>query len=126
MTLANRGGARTVNTIEPKKYLVISLKTVIIGVSLFLALFPIATFLVGYGLAARFSSMDIYKIASYVLVIGGAVGFVNFIVALNSPDLGLDLLLYVNSTILWVGGICLFIIGLGMYKERSELTADVA
>ena len=92
----------------------------------FLALFPIATFLTGYGLAARFSSMDVYKIASYTLVIGGAVGFVNFIFALNSPDLGLDLLLYVNSAILWIGGICLFIIGLGMYKGRSELTAEAA
>ena len=92
----------------------------------FLALFPIATFLTGYGLAARFGSMDVYKIASYLLVIGGAVGFINFIIALNSPDVGIDLLLYVNSVVLWVGGICLFIIGLGMYKGRSELTADAA
>ncbi len=92
----------------------------------FLALFPIATFLTGYGLAARFGSMDLYKIASYLLVIGGIVGFINFIIALNSPDVGLDLLLYVNSIVLWVGGICLFIIGLGMYKGRSELTTEAA
>ncbi len=92
----------------------------------FLALFPIATFLTGYGLAARFGSMDIYKIASYVLVIGGLVGFVNFIVALYLPEFGVNLLLYVNSAVLWIGGGCLFIIGLGMYKERSELTADAA
>lgn len=92
----------------------------------FLALFPIATFLTGYGLAARFSSMDIYKIASYLLVIGGAVGFVNFIIALNSPDVGLNLLLYVNSAILWIGGACLFIIGLGMYQGRSELSVEAA
>lgn len=92
----------------------------------FLALFPVATLLTGLGLAGRFGSMDVYKIASYLLVIGGIVGLINFIVALNSPEVGLDLLLYVNSFVLYVGGVCLFIIGLGMYKGRSELTADVA
>ena len=93
---------------------------------MFLAVFPIATLLTGLGLAARFGSMDVYKIASYLLVIGGIIGLVNFIIALNSPELGLDLLLFVNSAVLYIGGICLFIIGLGMYKGRSELTADVA
>lgn len=100
---------------------------VTIGVTMtFLALFPIATLLTGLGLSARFGSMDIYKIASYLLVLGGIIGMVNFIVALNAPDVGLDLLLYVNSIVLWVGGVCLFIIGLGMYRGRSELSTDAA
>ena len=72
---------------------------------MFLALFPIATLLTGLGLVSRFASMDVYKIASYVLVVGGIVGLVNFIIALNAPDVGLDLLLYVNSLVLWAGGI---------------------
>ncbi len=98
-----------------------------IGITLtFMALFPLATLLTGIGLAGRFGSMDIYKIASYLLVLGGIVGLVNFIVAINAPEVGLDLLLYVNSVVLYIGGICLFIIGFGMYKGRSELTADVA
>jgi hypothetical protein len=92
----------------------------------FMALFPIGTLLTGLGLAARFGPMNIYKIASYLLVIGGIVGLVNFIIALNSPDVALDLLLYVNSAVLYVGGISLFIIGLGMYQGRSELSAESA
>ena len=110
-------------------FAVVALETHVISIAVmmaFFALFPIGTLLLGLGLAGRFGSMDIYKIASYVLVIVGLIGVVNFLIAINSPDVGLDLLLYVNNSVLYLGGISLFIIGLGMYKGRSELTADVA
>ena len=92
----------------------------------FMALFPLATLLLGLGLAARFESMDIYKIASYLMVLGGLLGVVNFVIALNAPDVGLDLLLYVNNTVLFILGGCLFIIGWGMYRGERELSMGAA
>ena len=91
-----------------------------------MALYPLASIMVGIGLSSRFASMDVYKIAGYVLVLAGLVGLVNYLIALNAPDVGLQNLLYVNSAVLYIGGICLFIIGLGMYKGRSELTEVAA
>ena len=41
MSSADRKGERILKSLDPKKYLVISLKTVIIAVSVFLALFPV-------------------------------------------------------------------------------------
>ena len=90
----------------------------------FMALFPLATLLLGLGLTARFGSMDVYKTASVLMVLGGLLGVVNFIVALNAPDVGLDLLLYVNNSALYILGICLFIIGLGMYQGKRELSLE--
>lgn len=92
----------------------------------FAAVFPLASIMVGLGLAARFRNMDIYKIVSYVLVLVGLVGLVNFLIAISAPDVGLDLVLYVNTVVLNIGAVCLFIVGLGMYLGRSELSEDAA
>ena len=90
----------------------------------FVALAPIASSMVGLGLANRFASMDIFKVVSYLLVAGGLVGLANFLFALNSPDLGIQSLLLVNTLVLYVQGVCLMIIGYGMYKGRSELAEE--
>jgi hypothetical protein len=90
----------------------------------FVALAPLASSMVGIGLSKRFASMDIYKVASYVLVAGGAVGLANFLFAMNSPDLGIQSLLLVNTLVLYVQGVCLIIIGYGMYQGRKELTEE--
>ena len=101
--------------------------TEMIAVTLtFVALFPLASMLVGLGLSHRFGSMGVYKIASYLLVLGGLVGLFNFLVSINAPDVGLDLLLYVNTVALYVGGVCLFIMGFGMYRGRDELAGQAS
>ena len=80
--------------------------------------------MVGIGLSKRFAAMDLYKAASYILVVGGLVGLVNFIFALNSPELGIESLLLVNTIVLYVQGVCLIIIGYGMYQGRKELAEE--
>ncbi len=90
----------------------------------FVVLFPLAAMMVGIGLSKRFVSMDAFKASSYVLAATGFVGLINFLVVINSPDLGLPLMLWINSAVLYIGAISLFIIGFGMYKGRSELSDE--
>ena len=82
----------------------------------FFALFPLATVMVGIGLSKRFDAMDVYKLTSYVLAIGGVIGLVIYLTAMNAPDLGIQTLLWINSVVLYIQSIGLFIIGYGMYK----------
>ena len=63
----------------------------------FIALLPLATIMVGIGLSQRFGSMDIYKLTSYVVAIGGIIGLVIYLTAMNAPDLGIQTLLWINS-----------------------------
>ncbi len=90
----------------------------------FAALAPIASGMVGIGLAARFASMNLFKAASYILVIGAIVGLANFLFAMSSPELGIRFLLLVSILVLYVQGICLIIIGYGMHKGQAELTEE--
>ena len=90
----------------------------------FVALAPLASSMVGLGLSKRFASMDLFKVASYLLVAGGVVGLVNFLFAINSPDLGVQSLLLINTLVLYVQGISLIIIGYGMYRGRGELAEE--
>ena len=92
----------------------------------FLCIFPFASILVGVGLASRFSSMNIYKIASIGLVVIGVAGYVNFLTAQHFPEYDLTLLVYINNMVLSIGAICLFIIGVGMYRGREELVQQEA
>ncbi|MDE2844769.1 MAG: hypothetical protein OXN21_15530 [Chloroflexota bacterium] len=90
----------------------------------FLSIYPFASMMVGLGLARRFASMNIYKIASIGLFVVGAAGFINFVVAQHFPAIALDLLLGVNNSLLSLGALCLFIVGVGMYRQRRELLPD--
>ena len=92
----------------------------------FLSIYPAASVLVGVGLTTRFGSMNIYKIASIGLVAVGIAGFVNFLTAQHFPEYNLTLLVYINNMVLTIGGICLFIIGLGMCRGREELISTAA
>ena len=95
------------------------------GVTLaFVALAPIASSMFGLGLASRFASMDLLKVACYVLPAGGLVGLVNFLFAMNAPDTGVQSLLLVNTLVLYIQGVCLILVGFGMYQERKELTVE--
>ena len=90
----------------------------------FVALAPIASSLVGLGLSKRFNEMNFSKFGCYMLTLGGIVGLGNFLFALNSPDLGIQSLLFVNTIILYIQGISLIIIGYGMYSGRKELSEE--
>ena len=70
----------------------------------FVALASIASSMFGLGLSRRFASMDIFKVASYILVAGGLVGLVNFLFAMNAPDAGLQSLLLINTLVLYIQG----------------------
>ena len=82
---------------------------------------PIASSLVGLGLSKRFNEMNFSKFGCYLLTLGGIVGLGNFLFALNSPEAGIQSLLFVNTIILYIQGISLIIIGYGMYTGRKEL-----
>ena len=90
----------------------------------FLALAPIASSAVGLGLLKRFDSMNLPKLACYILSISGLVGLANFLFALNSPDVGIQSILFVNTIILYIQGLCLIVVGYGMYTGRKELTEE--
>ena len=90
----------------------------------FVALVPLASSLFGIGLSNRFASMNLYKGACYVLVAAGIVGLVNFLLAMNAPDLGLQALLMVNTMALYIQGVCLIIVGYGMYRGQQELSEE--
>ena len=94
------------------------------GFLAFLFIFPFASFLFGLGLSSRFQGMGIYKIASYALMMVGIVGFVVITAAMHFPDLDIQMLLVINNLNLTVGAVALFIIGLGMYQGRSELSPE--
>ncbi len=90
----------------------------------FIALAPIASSLVGIGLTKRFDEMSFAKFGCYLLTFGGIVGLINFLFALNAPDLGIQSILLVNTIVLYVQGISLIIIGYGMYSGRKELAEE--
>ncbi len=95
------------------------------GVNLaFIALAPIASSMFGLGLAKRFASMSPYKVACYVLPVGGLVALVNFLVAISAPGTGIEALLFVNTIVLYIQGLCLIAIGYGMYQGREELATE--
>ena len=90
----------------------------------FVALYPLASIMVGLGLSKRFASMNLYKGAAYVMAAAGLVGLVNFMFAMSAPDLGIQSLLLVNNIALYTGGICFIIIGYGMYQGRNEFAEE--
>ena len=87
----------------------------------FLSIYPFASMLAGVGLAQRFKSLNIYKIASIGLAVVGAGGLLNFLIAQHFPEYNLTTLVYISNTLLSIGGVCFFIVGLGMYRGRQEL-----
>ena len=90
----------------------------------FVVLYPLASIMLGLGTAKRFASMNLYKGAAYVMAAAGLLGLVNFLFAMNAPDVGLQTLAVINSIALYAAGVGLFIVGLGMYKGRGELAEE--
>ncbi|MXY59359.1 MAG: hypothetical protein F4Y96_02465 [Chloroflexi bacterium] len=88
------------------------------------AVYPVSSILIGIGVASRLGSMDITKLASYGLALMGAAAGINFLILQHVPDIGPETLLLNNNYLLFFGSFCLFIIGLAMYRGRSELSSE--
>ena len=86
--------------------------------------YPIASILVGLGLVSRFGSMSIFKLASYGLVVMGALAIVNFLVLQHVSGIDPVMVLRNDNGLLAFGSLCFIIIGWGMYRGRSELTSE--
>ena len=88
------------------------------------AVYPIASILVGLGLASRFESMSIYRLASYGLVLMGVLAIVNFLVLQHVPAIDPLVLLGIDNGLLSFGSLCFIVIGLGMYRGQSALSSE--
>ena len=87
----------------------------------YIALFPIASALVGLGLVGRFPTMSVFKIAAYGLILSGAAALVNFLVAMYTSGLDPWIFLITSNVLLNIAALCLLITGIGMYQSRRGL-----
>ncbi len=87
----------------------------------FLAVFPFAAVLLGLGLAPRFQVVDVFRIAAYGMVVIGLVALTSLVFAQHLQNLRVDLFVSVSNSLLGLGSLWLFIIGIAMYQGRGEL-----
>ena len=88
------------------------------------AVYPLASILVGIGLGSRFGSMSIFKLASYGLALMGVLAAINFLVLQHAPGIDPIVILRIDNGMLSFGTLCFIIIGVGMYRGQSELTSE--
>ena len=88
------------------------------------SVYPIASILVGIGLSSRFGSMSVFKLASYGFVLLGVLAIVNFLVLQHVSGIEPRVLLTNDNAMQAFGALCFVIIGVGMYRGRSELTSE--
>ena len=89
----------------------------------FLAISCVASILLGLGLASRFSEMNPYKAAAYGLVFIGVL-LLNLIILQHIHDVNISVILLISSGALFLGTVCYFVLGIGLYKGRRELLPD--
>ncbi len=78
--------------------------------------------LVGVGLARRFASLNVFASACWLLALAGLAGLVNVVVGEHvGSDLEAPAL--ISSIVLFVGAVCLIVIGYGVHTGQSELVA---
>lgn len=87
----------------------------------FLGVSSLAGLLIGFGLAAHFASLNIYKVAAYGAALVGIGGLINLLVTQHFHDAGLAFMAAVSSIVLMVGALWLIVLGVGLYKGISEL-----
>ena len=82
--------------------------------------------LFGYGVGKLIQTMNAFKIAANALVVSGALGLITYLAAMLVP--GDDPLVYlmIFNILLLIGSICLFAIGLGMYRGSEGLSEEAA
>ena len=88
------------------------------------SVYPLASILVGIGFASRFDSMGLFKVASCGFVVLGVVASINHMVLQHVPTIDPRVLLVNDNGMQALGSLCFVIIGIGMYRGRSELTSD--
>ena len=88
------------------------------------AVYPVASILVGLGLGSRFGAMSIFKLASYGLAVMGVLAGINFLVLQHVPGIDPAVILRIDNGMLSFGSLCFVIIGLAMYRGQSELTSE--
>ena len=84
----------------------------------FLAVFPVATFLTGIGLAMRFKSIGLQTIVAWGLAIAGLLAFAVFQTALHVPSVDPGIMLQTNNAVLSLGTLLLFLLGLGIFRGQ--------
>ena len=69
----------------------------------FLAVYPFAAMLFGLGLAPRFQTMNAFKLASYGMVLVGAVGLINIVLVQHIHDVDVGLFALISNSFLMLG-----------------------
>ncbi len=87
----------------------------------FLGVSSIAGLLIGFGLAAHFERLNIYRLAAYGSALVGIGGLINLLVTQHFHEAGLAFMAVVSSIVLMVGALWLIILGVGFIKGVSEL-----
>ena len=90
----------------------------------FLIVYPLGSSLLGMSLAPRFGSLNVYKLASFGLVLVGLAGFINYLIVQYAASTSVETLLISNNLTLSIGALFLAIIGLGMHRGVSELNPE--
>ena len=86
----------------------------------FIGVSSLAALMLGLGLAAHFTTVNIYRVSAYVIALVGVVGLINLLVTQHFHDAGLAFLAIISSLALTIGAVFLFIIGVGLYKGIKE------
>ena len=90
----------------------------------FLAILCVASILLGLGLAFRFSAMNPFKAAAYGLVFIGVLLPLNLIILQHIHDVNISVILLISSGALFLGTVCCFVLGIGLYQGRRGLLPD--
>ena len=90
----------------------------------FLAISCVASILLGLGLASRFSAMNPFKAAAYGLVFIGVLLLLNLIIIQHIHNVNISVILLISSGALFLGTVCYFVLGIGLYQGRRELLPD--
>ena len=90
----------------------------------FIAIGAVTSFILGLAVAARFKSMNIYRIAGYGLALKGVAEVFNLALIQHLHDVDFGVIAAVASGLLYLGGVWLFIIGFGIFRGEKELVPE--
>lgn len=90
----------------------------------FLSISSLAGLLLGFGLAAHFATLSIYKLAAYGCALVGVGGLANLLFTQHFHDAGLAFMAVVSSIVLMVRALWLIVLGIGFCKGIPELEAE--
>ena len=88
-----------------------------------ITIFPFASTLVGIGIANRVQSMNLSKIAAYLLIVSGVGGLITYLLAMLTASDPMFFLMVFNILIL-IGSIGLIGIGIGMSRGSEGFAEE--